>query len=291
MTRVEAVSEFLQSIMHSMTNSNQPTQQLLARHYPNIQSQQMPNIMSQQQVPNIMSQQRSSPKAQPVAPTSTSSQSQPDSHSQSNSDLHFYTLKNLILHKQARISTPIFTVILPYRSVYVCDMSTQSLSHYEGTSKFEDVYSAIEITNTTNQVWTTAPITIFTNGSFVSQDSMTYTALNSPNTIHLTKALDVNVSHEEYETKDKGTEHWRSTSFRLTLISGRYAIRHSKIEPITLIIKLKYEGKFVSSSTAPKKNTHSTTFYSPNVTTNLYWEITVPVGESFSMTYQRLMLT
>jgi hypothetical protein len=106
-------------------------------------------------------------------------------HQSANSDLIYYRFKNVSVNQNNRIALPVFEHSVQYSDVYHCKL----MENDHKAEEVPKVWHAIKLRNATDIPWTSGPVTVFEQGNFVAQTSMTRNPVGADALIDVAEAL------------------------------------------------------------------------------------------------------
>jgi len=127
-------------------------------------------------------------------------------------DLYVFTVKHVTLKKGQRLVMPVAEFTIPYKDVYVLDVSAtpppevRSNLGSDQQAQLARMMSApkvmhkIRLTNKSDYPLTTAPALIFRDEKVLGQGLMTYAAVGGEEDLTLTTAVDIKVKKTEKQT-------------------------------------------------------------------------------------------
>lgn len=214
-------------------------------------------------------------------------------------ELYFYNIKNVSLDKGARAYYPIFTSPIKVRHFYECNLSApqdeRSYQNYNGMEDFSfnpklsNVFHTLEITNNTNQPFTTGSVMIVEGEKKrpLAEDLITYTGVGQKSFIKLTQAPDISVKEQEkvISTKDN-VKSRNGYSYRLLTIQNDITIVNSKNTDVDMILNKTIIGKSKTSnvqySSIQVPNSDSNSL---NLLDKLSFNINLKAGQKQVITY------
>mmetsp|Transcript_473 Transcript_473/g.987 ORF Transcript_473/g.987 Transcript_473/m.987 type:complete len:558 (-) Transcript_473:295-1968(-) len=196
-------------------------------------------------------------------------------------DVHFLDFENVRLEPKARVSLPIFSLDTAYSNVFRASLGN-SLSYVHpgdhDDSAFE-VWRALRVTNRSQKPWTTAPVMIMRDGSFIAQGMVPYTPVGSEALVNVTRALNVRCKFEVEEVQGMEAEVLMGKEFGVKFKTTTIKINNGKPQDIELIIDYPAFGLLVESSIEPRKNVEANSRSEElNRKRNLQYMLTVPAG-------------
>lgn len=214
-------------------------------------------------------------------------------------DLYYYSLKNVNLKRGQRGLFDVFAVEIPVEHIYETTLNSNSaayVANYVVEPYTHKVAHNIKIENTSNYTWTSGAAMVVRNdkGKFaaVSQDALHYTSIKDKQTVYLTEAPDVMVraSERELERKvddKKVTRFGIAMFFDLVTVEGEIEINNFKGKDIRLDIKRLISGELLETSDKWQQVRRPVyqSSYTPNLVTNVCWELNLKAGEKKTVKY------
>lgn len=202
-------------------------------------------------------------------------------------DLFHYEIENVTLKRGERGHFPLFTVQVPYESVYTCRIrESQVTVSGHGETAPEDVWHALRLGNTSEQPWTTAPATVTKDGEFLGQGTLYFTSLGSRTLLRFAKALDVRVTASERETaRERNVTHRNSRAWDRVTAEGMVRVSNLKPVPVTLLVHRTVTGGLVTNPHDAVQTLSASGITAINPTSDLSWEITLQPRETKTLLY------
>ena len=207
------------------------------------------------------------------------------------SDLYMYKLGNVDLPINLKTSLPVFSAVVPYKDVYevtigdVCNYSYKGYLDNDPETRY-DVYHSLEITNSTTNPFTTAPVFVLNEKlQPLAQDKISYTPIGTKVTVQLSKAGDVVVKNIEEETETiQNAKKIGGTSYRKVTIKGTLEIQNLQEKKITLSLKKYLNATILDASDSG--DIHKSGKYSGlNPTTDIKWDLPLGSNDKKTVTY------
>jgi hypothetical protein len=225
----------------------------------------------------------------------------PELAAERSQDLFTYSAKNVVLPKGARASLPLWRTQVAQRHVYTLDLTVRrSGSSYSYASQDPDsspqqlrrnqVWHQVELSNPTQQPWTTGAALVLQGELPIAQDLLGYTPPGGRTLLPLTVAVDVQAQHQE-EVLERRPDALRVDGHSYTLVrkKGTITVRSFRAEPSAVVLTLSTGGKVDAEGArivhgdhrpedgvAPIANGHAT----------VTWERTLEAKASRTLSYQ-----
>ena len=205
-------------------------------------------------------------------------------------DLFFYSAPNVTLQPGERASFAVFEAEVPYRDIYVWEIPAEQQTNQQrfppSEAKADQVWHSIELTNSTQYPWTTAPAIIFSGGRPLAQETLHYTPAGAGSKVRLTVATDISVSREELETSRQENALQRfGYQWDTVTVSGKLQIRNLKRQPVTLTVGKTVEGEVIERA-AGKVSRLAAEPRAINPAERIEWELPLAAGESRTIEYR-----
>ncbi|RPI63566.1 MAG: hypothetical protein EHM48_02235 [Planctomycetaceae bacterium] len=162
-------------------------------------------------------------------------------------DLFIYTVKHVTLKKGQRMVLPIVEFTLPYKDVYVLDISITPPSDvfktFDNNRQAEiarllaapKAMHKIRLTNKSEYPLTTAPVIILKNDRILAQGMMTYTSIGGKTDLGITTAVDINVRKIDKETKrTPNAERWDGYEYARIDLAGKITLTNYRKEAVEI---------------------------------------------------------
>jgi hypothetical protein len=197
-------------------------------------------------------------------------------------DLYFYQISDVTLAKGERGYFPLLSADVPAASdVYtwvVADYAdTRGRSQPDETQQV--VWHSLELTNTTEQPWTTAPAMTVKDGRVLGQDTLRFVPPGGSTLLKITQAVSIDAQHNEFEIeRERNAETFHGNTYDKVTIEGVLKITNHKEEPATLRISKTVTGEVVSADGEPKVVKVVSGLRGVNPRSRLAWEVEVKPG-------------
>ncbi|QDU33103.1 hypothetical protein KS4_11450 [Poriferisphaera corsica] len=198
-------------------------------------------------------------------------------------DLYFYQLDKIDLKKGERGYYPLFTNDIPANSIYTWNIPDfiDAYDNYRQPSPEEPqiVWHSLELTNKTDQPWTTAPAMTIKDGRILGQDSIKYTPVNSKTRLKITQALSVKAEIQEQEiSRQRGAQKIDQMVYDVVTMEGTLALTNMKNDAVNLEITKLVSGELVSADEQPEAIRTPLGLGRANSQTTLKWKIHLEPG-------------
>jgi hypothetical protein len=206
-------------------------------------------------------------------------------------DLYIYKLGKLDLDANAKTIIPIKSFNVTYEDIYTVFLPTNSaVANNESIFEVEHKY---RINNSSNAPLTTGPILVINQNDMpLSQDELKYTPTNGKQSVKLSKAIDVQVSNEETETKReksnkkaKNGELYEKVSFKGTL-----QVQNLQKKKIKLNITKNVAGVVSDASNEGKIKKAKDVGAQTNSLSIITWEVELLPGQKLDLSYTYIAL-
>ena len=237
-------------------------------------------------------------------------------------DLYVYTLEHVTLAKGERMTIPVKEFDVPYEDRYEAllplipprellsndDQRRMAGQLIEAT----DVSHSVVLTNNSDAPFTTAPALLYRDGQILAQSLMTYAAPGGNSEVHLGAAVEVRTKLEESIVGRKPEPNLRGMErFERILLKGEVKVTNRRPEATTLQLTKLVPGVVTAASPSSNDDAAERRELGPadmagypdaavslsrygtpnwwaslNPTTEVKWEVTVPAGESVTVTYE-----
>lgn len=216
----------------------------------------------------------------------------------SQEDLFFYNLKNFSLKKGGRGHYEIFKTKVDVKHIYECSINANNANQRNYQQDFlftpdnkNKVFHSIRVDNQTDFPWTTGSAMVVKgtkDAKPISQDLLSYTAINGHSFVKLTEAPDVKVQHAEKEIRrqDRVIKNPSNPKYYLDLvvIEGKLKVKNFKGKKISLNLKRSITGKLKDSSIKWLK-AERVQRNGQNSITDVCWETELKPGEEIEINY------
>ncbi len=198
-------------------------------------------------------------------------------------DLYFYQVGEMTLAKGERGYYPLVSANVPARDIYTWDVDGlgDDSDHYsqgpEGES--QSVWHSLELTNTTDQPWTTAAGMTIKDGRVLGQDVLHYTPPGGTSLLRITQAVSINAGRNEYEVdRERDATSFYGRAYDKVTVEGTLSITNYKAEAVTIKVNKLVTGEVVSAEGGPEVVKLAGGLQRVNPRSKLTWETEVPPG-------------
>jgi len=220
-----------------------------------------------------------------VAPTPIVYDEEYDATGEKVSNFYYFNAGKVSVKRNGIAIVPVSNVTIPYKTIYDVDISDFAavaargkVMEMEEMQPF-DVYQSIKFTNKGTVPLTSASIFLVNeNDKPIAQNQIKYTPAGADAFIKLQKAIDIIARSKDVEDKRKDRElTYKRVSYDKVTIKGTIELQNYLDKAVTLNVKKAITGE----ATEAKEGTFTTRKISgsPNYTSSLKWEVTVPAGE------------
>jgi hypothetical protein len=201
-------------------------------------------------------------------------------------DLYIYKLGKLDLDANAKTIIPIKSFNVTYEDIYTVFLPTTSaLANNENIFEVEHKY---RINNSSDAPLTTGPILVINQNDMpLSQDELKYTPTNGKQSIKLSKAIDVQVSNEETETKrEKSTKKAKNGElYEKVSFKGRVQVQNLQKKKIKLSVTKNIAGVVADATNNAKIKKAKDVGSQTNSLSIITWEVELLPGQKLDLTY------
>lgn len=151
----------------------------------------------------------------------------------------------------------------------------------------DDVWDTIHFLNPFNFAMTTAPMTFFQDGKFVSQSQSFWTAPGQEVLVRVNKALNFKVHHNENEieeTRERVTIY--DNTYWKAKFQGNVRVKNNRPETQHIVIKRNFSGKLLKAEGDPEKTLLFQGRNMLNARNQLKWIVDLKPGEEFTYQYE-----
>lgn len=209
-------------------------------------------------------------------------------------DLYFYQIPDVTLAKGERGYFPLLSADVPacphvytWEIADYVDQRGRYNSQPDGAPQV--VWHSIELTNTTEQPWTTAAAMTVKDERVLGQDTMHFVPPGGSTLLRITQAISVDAQHNELEVeRERGAAKFHGSTYDKVTIEGKLKITNHKSEAVTLRITKTVTGEVVSADADPEVVKIASGLRGVNPRSKLTWEVEVQPGvaESAEVTYR-----
>jgi len=213
-----------------------------------------------------------------------------ETEGEKNNDLYYYNLGKISLPKNSKGIFPVFSSVLGYKDIYKADISDKvnfaSTMYCNNNDDYCDVFHSIELKNSTNFPFTTAPVMVLTDkGQFMAQDQFKYTPTGAVSIIKLSKAIDVVMKNNEEEvSRVENFKKIGKTTYHKVLLKGTITIENLQPKQVIIDIVKHVNGNVTNDGASKVKKQKS--YNSVNAYSSLSWQVTLNSGEKKTLSYE-----
>lgn len=214
-------------------------------------------------------------------------------------DLYFYQIPDVTLAKGERGYFPLLSADVPAcPHVYTWEIADYVDQNGRYNSQPEEapqvVWHSIELTNTTEQPWTTAPAMTVKGGRVLGQDTMHFVPPGGSTLLRITQAISVDAQHNELEAeRERNAGKFHGSTYDKVTIEGKLKITNHKAEPVTVRITKTLTGEVISADADPEVVKLASGLRGVNPRSRLTWEVEVQPGadDGAEVTYRYSFFT
>ncbi len=213
-----------------------------------------------------------------------------ETEGEKNNDLYYYNLGKISLPKNSKGIFPVFSSVLGYKDIYKADITDKvnfaSTMYCNNNEDYCDVFHSIELKNSTNFPFTTAPVMVLTDkGQFMAQDQFKYTPTGAVSIIKLSKAIDVVMKNNEEEvSRAENFKKIGKTTYHKVLLKGTITIENLQPKQVIIDVVKHVNGTVTNDGNGKVKK--QKTYNSVNSYSDLNWQITLNTGEKKTIVYE-----
>ena len=208
---------------------------------------------------------------------------------ETNEDLYFYRQPHVTLKKGDRARYTIFTNRVPYEDLYqwtVTDTMQIDDSGYGNRSNQpktpnDQVWHTLQLENTGNQPWTTAPAFVVNGSLPIAQDVLKYTPSKGKNILKLTLATDVLAQQSQVETSRT-----QNGNYDNVMVDGELSIKSFKSQTIKMSVLKSLRGVVIQASDNGIATKVVKNIAAANPNSEIVWEFDLAPGAEKTLTYK-----
>ncbi len=198
-------------------------------------------------------------------------------------DLYFYQVPDVTLAKGERGYFPLISAEVPGGHVYTWDIGDfidrQDRYQAQPAESTQVVWHSLELTNTTDQPWTTAPGMTVMDGRVLGQDMLHFTPPNGTSLLKITQAVSIDAQQNEIEVeRERNAETFHGHTYDRVTVEGTLSVTNYKDGPVTIKITKEVSGEVESADAGPKVVKIASGLRRVNPRSRLTWEVEVPPG-------------
>jgi hypothetical protein len=151
------------------------------------------------------------------------------------------------------------------------------------------IWHSIELTNTTDQPWTTAPGMTVKDGRVLGQDTLNFTPPKGTSQLKITQAVSIDAQQNEVEIeRQRNAETFHGSTYDKVTVEGTLLITNYKDKPVTIKITKQLSGEVVTADGGPEVVKVASGLNRVNPRSRLTWETEAKPGkdDAVKLTYR-----
>jgi hypothetical protein len=208
-------------------------------------------------------------------------------------DLYFYQVPGVTLAKGERGYFPLIFAEVPAKHVYtwdIVDFIDRNDRYQTQPDEVQQViWHSIELTNTTDQPWTTAPGMTVKDGRVLGQDTLNFTPPKGTSQLKITQAVSIDAQQNEVEIeRQRNAETFHGSTYDKVTVEGTLLITNYKDKPVTIKITKQLSGEVVTADGGPEVVKVASGLNRVNPRSRLTWETEAKPGkdDAVKLTYR-----
>lgn len=198
-------------------------------------------------------------------------------------DLYYYQVPGVTLAKGERGYFPLIAADVPGKDVYTWDIpdfiDRNDRYAQQPDERKEVVWHSLELTNTTDQPWTTAAAMTVKDGRVLGQDMLNYTPPNGTSLLKITQAVSIHAEQNEVEVeRQRNAAQFHGSTYDKVTVEGTLSITNYKNKPVTIKITKLLSGEVASADLSPEVVKIASGLSRVNPRSKLTWEVQVEPG-------------
>ncbi len=204
-------------------------------------------------------------------------------------DLYFYQIPGVTLAKGERGYFPLISAEVPGGHVYTWDIpdlvDRQDRYREQSEEPQQVVWHSLELTNTTDQPWTTAPGMTVKEGRVLGQDVLNFTPPGGTSLLKITQAVSIDAEQNEVEVeRERNAEKFHGSTYDRVIVEGTLSITNYKNEAVSIKITKLVSGEVASADTNPEVVKIASGLNRVNPRSRLTWEADIKPGKDNAVT-------
>lgn len=204
-------------------------------------------------------------------------------------DLYFYPVPDVTLAKGERGYYPLIFAEIPACHIYTWDIADYVDNNDRYQNQHEEVqqvvWHSLELTNATEQPWTTAPGMTVKDGRVLGQDTLNFTPPKGSSRLKITQAVSIDAQQSEVEVeRQRDAETFRGNRYDKVTVEGTLKVTNYKNEAVTIRIGKLVSGEVDSAEGAPDVVKIASGLQRMNPRSKLTWETAVKPGKDNAVT-------
>ena len=204
-------------------------------------------------------------------------------------DLYFYQVPDVTLAKGERGYFPLLTAEVPGKHVYTWEIADRvdGYDRYREPSEEAQqvVWHSLELTNTTDQPWTTAPGMTVKDGRVLGQDMLTYTPPKGTSQLNITQAVSIDAQQNETEVaRERNAVSFHGSTYDKVTVEGTLSITNYKDKPVTIEATKFVSGEVESADLDPEIVKVASGLNRVNPRSKITWETKIEPGKDNTVT-------
>lgn len=204
-------------------------------------------------------------------------------------DLYFYQVPDVTLAKGERGYFPLLSAEVPGCHIYTWDIADyidqQDRYREQPTESQQVVWHSLELTNSTDQPWTTAPAMTVKDGRVLGQDTLNFTPPKGTSLLKITQAVSIDAQQSEVEVeRTRNAENFHGSTYDKVTVEGKLSITNYKDQPVKIKITKQVSGEVESAEANPDVVKIASGLNRVNPRSRLTWETEVKPGKDNAVT-------
>ncbi len=204
-------------------------------------------------------------------------------------DLYFYQVPDVTLAKGERGYFPLISAEVPGSHVYTWDIpdfiDRNDRYSQQPDERQEVVWHSLELTNTTDQPWTTASAMTLKDGRPLGQDMLTFTPPGGSSLLKITQAVSIGAEQNEVEVERiRNAAKFHGNTYDQVTVEGTLRVTNFKDKPVKIKINKLVSGEVVETAPDSDVVKIASGLTRVNPRSSLSWEIEAEPGKDNAVT-------
>jgi len=198
-------------------------------------------------------------------------------------DLYFYQVPDVTLAKGERGYFPLIAAEVPGCHVYTWDIADfidrNNRYSQQPEQRQEVVWHSLELTNTTDQPWTTAAAMTLKDGRVLGQDMLSFTPPGGTSLLKITQAVSINAEQNEVElSREPNAARFHGSTYDKITVEGTLRVTNYKDKPVQIKITKRVSGEVIAAGDGAEVVKVAGGLTRVNPSSKLSWDIEAEPG-------------
>lgn len=201
-------------------------------------------------------------------------------------DLFYYSIPNVTCRQGDVIERDLFTLDIPCRHVYTCDVPNQTELQSSSNSDEPQAYvwHCVRLTNTGSLPWSTGTLASYKDDRLAARSLLNYTAPGQDCLVQLNKTAEAEVScHEELTQRGTRSSNRRKKAAIADVYTGKILLSNNSDRPMEMELTKHIIG--TPTQVSDEGQCDVTPTYGDNPRSTIKWKLTLDPGQKKTVIY------